>query len=412
MLAASAALVLALVGGAFGPGAPEHDAPQVRKVREGQFSASILALDLAATSNLAAIALSDGGVRLWRIDTGQAVHALVFPEPDSELRDGIEVEPMRVRFSPDGKRLGVSHLSRIHLYDTATWHEVFSLGIPGENAVRPRRVPTLARRPAHEEEQTAQEMNREFTKKMAAGDGATRITDFAFTPDGSAVLAGYCRGACYDNPGFYRIEFASGADPCRLWDVQSGRILWERTYDADAVVERVVTSPDGKLFAAVSKRPGWTTVQVHSLRTGERLYSLPSAPFLAVVPPSIRFTPDGKYFITFLASPRGKERRPWEYQALYDPRTGAKVAEFAERIGAYDADISPDGRWLATPTSRLITFKIYDVLARRAVFVERREFPWGWRGPRVDTVRFDPAGSYLVVASGEAGRVAVYQIAP
>ncbi len=96
--------------------------------------------------------------------------------------------------------------------------------------------------------------------------------------------------------------------------------------------------------------------------------------------------------------------------AVYDARDGNRVAEFSGESGECAADISPDGRWLAAPTPNFITFKIYDVQTRKVVAIERSEFPWGWRGPPVDRVRFDPDGKYLVVASRKAGRLAVYQI--
>lgn len=383
----------------------------VHKVREEQVSASILSLDLAATSDLAAASLSDGRVHVWRVDSGEAVHDFTFPVVDSELRDNSLAEPIRVRFSPDGKTLAISHLSRVYLYDVASWRAVISLGVPGEDAARPRPSPRLAIRPTHEEHKTAGEMGRAYMETMAKGDGATRITDFAFTPDGSAILAAYCRGACFDDPGSYAFYHPSGKDPVRLWELPSGRMLWERVYGADVVVGRVVPSPDGRLFAAANKQPGWCTVQVHDLKTGERLYSLHSVEFFPGLDPSIRFTPDGGHLITFLTGPTTKKFRPWEHLGMYVVRDGSRAAEFNGKIGAHDADISPDGQWLAAPTENRLTFKVYDMKTQKRV-VLITEFPWGWTGPPLDRVRFAPSGKYLVVASRGLGRLAVYRIEP
>jgi len=388
---------------AFAQGA----APHLRKIRKEQFPGSILALDLAATSNLAVVALSGGRVRVWRIDTGETVHEFTFPEPDSALRDRDQVEPIRVGFSPDGKTLGASHLSRIYLYDTADWREVGRFGVEGEDSVRPRPVPTPAPRPAYEEHRTAQEMGQAYTEMLAAGDGATRITDFAFTPDGSAILAAYCRGACYDRRLFV---WPSGKDPVRLWDARSGQLLWEHVYSHEAVIEQVVPSPDGKLFAAASFQPGWRTVQVYDLKSGERLSSLPPGRKDPDEVPSILFTPDSKRLITIRTDPLTRKFRPWEHLAMYDVHDGTKLADFPGQIRSSNADISPDGRWLVAPPLNLMTFWIYDVETQKIVYYEKH-LPWGWRDP-VDRVRFDPSGRYLVVALWGLGKLAVYQIGP
>lgn len=405
----SVALIAALtmVGPACKPALAERRAPRIQKVREEQFPSSILALDLAATSNLAAVALSDGRVRVCRIDTGATVHEFTFTTPDSELRLADQTEPVRVRFSPNGKILAISHLSRIYLYDTTGFAEMASLGVQDEDAVRPRKRPGLTRRPDREEERTAQQMGEGYQKRMAQGDGATRLTDFAFTKDGSSVIAAYCRGACYDDPiHFRRADFPSGKDPVRLWALASRRLLWERTYGPDVVVERVVPSPDGKVFAAVL---GSSTVQICGLQNGNPLHSVQRTRVLVGATPSVLFTADGTQVITFLARPADKKFRPWERLALYNVQNATSLAEFSGTIGQCDADLSPDGRWLVAPTPNLVTFKIYDVETRQPIAVAR-DFPWGWGGPPVDRVRFDPDGKYLVVASRKAGRSAVYQI--
>jgi WD40 repeat protein len=157
-----------------------------------------------------------------------------------------------------------------------------------------------------------------YDKKMADGDGATRITDFAFTPDGSAILAAYCRGGTFDYPGDFSFASVSGKDPVRLWDVRSGQLLWEHVYSPKAVIKRVVPSPDGKLFAAVGKEeePREDTLQIHDLNTGERLYALPGIWFLSRGRSSILFTPDSKRLITIRADPLTRKFRPWEHLAM------------------------------------------------------------------------------------------------
>jgi hypothetical protein len=45
------------------------------------------------------------------------------------------------------------------------------------------------------------------------GDGRTRITDFAFTPDGTAIVVSYCRISCYDMPSGVRWMISNGHEP-------------------------------------------------------------------------------------------------------------------------------------------------------------------------------------------------------
>jgi len=58
---------------------------------------------------MAAVALSDLRVRVWRLDSGQVERELSFPEPetDQRLKLDSDVEPISLRFSPDGKTLAV-----------------------------------------------------------------------------------------------------------------------------------------------------------------------------------------------------------------------------------------------------------------------------------------------------------------
>jgi WD40 repeat protein len=385
---------------------------RLKKVREHRFSSPIHCLALAASRSLAAVALNNERVHVWRLESGETVHDFAFGEPDSELRNiGYAFEPIRLSFAPDGSTLAISFLGRIRLYQTTTWAEIASLGVPGEDALRPRKPPVFGRRPDHEENRTAKQMAEDYVKGRARGDGATRITDMAFTPDGSRILAAYCRGEYFDESyhSDHLYFFESGNDPVRLWDVRGSRLLWERVYRGGGLVERVFPSPDGRRFAAagVSGSP-----RVCDLSSGEPLYSLPGvAPFRGRAP-SILFARDGAQFITLSAAPGDKTSRPSGRLVIHDSRNGAELAGFGERAGGYEADISPDGRWLAAVTTNGITFKIYDMQTRKVAFVESRQFPWGWRGPLADTVRFDPGGSYLVVASRAEGRLAVYQIAP
>jgi WD40 repeat protein len=374
------------------------------EIRTQRLPAPVLDLDLSPSGSvmLCAARLADGRVLVWRIETGEILHHYAFPAPDSELRQRDEIEPIHVRFSPDGTTLAVSYLSRIHVFDTTGWGEIASLGVQGEDAVRPRPRPALRRRADDEERQTPQQMGQDFEKRMARGDGATRITDFAFTPDGSAVLAAYCGGGYYDYPGF-SVAWGSGKDPVRLWALPSGRLLWERVWDPDSVVRRVTPSPDGKRFAVVIQRKREGTLAMCDLASGQWSYplALQRLALFRGVPP-LFFTAEGRYLVAGLP---GHYKRPPIPGAFieFDPSDGRRVAELPRQADFGDADISSDGRWLVTSTLRGMKILMWDVAARKVVL---RKLP-SWRAT-ITKVRFDPSGRFVVAVDGGKGLAFVY----
>ncbi len=204
--------------------------PTIRDVRVERLPAPILSLDVAPSSDLAVAAMSDGRVRALHLDNGELVHEFGFTEPDTDLRqkDEGEVEPIRVRFAPDGKTLGVSYLSRVHLYNVGVWSELKTIGVEGEDVMRPIPQPRLSSHPVVEKE--PDDINtgtRKWAQRKTLGDGRTRITDFAFTADGSRMVVSYCRETCYDRPCLFALRFASGQDPVRLWEVSTRRMFIE-----------------------------------------------------------------------------------------------------------------------------------------------------------------------------------------
>jgi WD40 repeat protein len=402
--------------------------PFLQELRVDKLSKFISAFDIANGSDLAAAALSDLRVRVWRLSSGEVVREFSFPEPetDQRLKLADEVEPISVRFSPDGKMLAISFLSVIHFYDVGNWQEKVSLGVAGEDNLRPdisvtSATPQVKRRTAEEAktqaEQPIPDINqtmREWAAQRHRGDGRTRITDFGFTRDGSFILAAYCRGACWVGSGEPLLPDPSGKDPVRLWDFRSGRILWEHVYDAQGVINRVVPSPDDKRFAAANAEFGPCTVGVYDLSDGRALYSLPSKP-PRCDPPSLLFLPGGESFVTARTEegPRkNRKDRPWENLAMYETSTGKMIAEFSGRDKVREADISADGRWLASTTWWGRQFQIWDVQARKPIITQVPK-EWKWKQYRlIDHVRFSPDGRWLVVGSDSSGELAVYQFGP
>jgi WD40 repeat protein len=179
--------------------------PHLQEARLDRLSAFILSLDIASGCDLAAAALADRRIRVWKLSSGEVQHEFSFPAPeiDEHLRVAGEVEPISVRFSPDGKYLAISFLSRIYLYDVVTWTEKMSLGVPGEDQHRADlkitpETPQLERRTTEQAQADKNkpvlglnESMRAWAHAKMRGDGRTRMTDFAFTKDGSSIIAAY-----------------------------------------------------------------------------------------------------------------------------------------------------------------------------------------------------------------------------
>jgi WD40 repeat protein len=396
----------------------------LREIRVDRFPGAILSLDVGSNSNLVA-ALSDLRVHVWDLESGESLHEFPFPEPPTEARQKLasEIEPIHVRFSPDGKTLAVSFLSRIYLYEVGSWREIQTLGVAGEDTMRPRPTPQLEKRPdsgQKSEEKPSPNLNRamhDWLETKRQGDGRTRITDFKFTSDGSFILAAYCRGSCYKIPGRFVGASPTGNDPVRLWEVNSGRLLWERVLDPDGVVERVVPAPDGRRFAVAETKPGLCAVGVYDLKDGHVAFSLPWISFAGIAP-TLRFTPDSRYLLTFHAEEGpikfvgGRVKYiPWAHLALYEVSDGKITEAFPGKDEVRDSDLTGDGRWLVSTNWRGLRFQIWNVEERKPLIMATPK-EWKWHGPPIDRVRFSPDGRRLIVGSDSAGMLAVFQFDP
>lgn len=398
--------------------------PTLRQVRIERLSKSILAFDIANGSDLAATALSDLTVRVWRLSSGQVVHEFSFPEPltDQDLKLENEVEPITLHFSPDGKTLAVGFLNAIHLYDIETWEEEKTFSVAGEQKLRqdikitPER-PELTRRSAEEanaeKSKPAPNINQTMRKWAAErhqGDGRTRISDFTFARSEQLVLASYCRGACWVWPGVRRDRFPSGNDPVRLWNAHTAKTVWENRYDPKGVISRVVLLPDGNQFLAVNSQLGHCAVGAFDIITGHSQWSHPVGP--CDQPPSIVVLQDGLSFITNRVDEANRENRNkklYRYAAIYDTRTGKKIVDLPEADGISEADGSSDGRWLASITWKGTQFQIWDLQAKKVIL---KAVPKGWSRTAdcvLNRIRFSPDNPWLVVGCNARGDLAVYK---
>jgi WD40 repeat protein len=382
--------------------------PAVREMRVERLSAPVLSLDVAPGGDLAVAAMSDGRARVWHLDTGELVREFSFTEPDTDARqkDEGEVEPIRVRFAPDGKALGVSYLSHVYLYSVAAWSESKALGVDGEDVVRPIPRPELSSRSAIEK--TPDDINtdtRKWDQRKTLGDGRTRITDFAFTAGGAELVVSYCRQSCYDRPSSFAFRFPGPSDPVRLWELKTGRMMWEHHSDLNQIPERVVPSPDGKLFAEVVFQPGHWLLQLQDFATSRELCSIVFLPHLHPhEPPDVAFTPDSRHFVTLWSEPK----KMWQ-MAMFDATSGDIVEHFIDHAGAQRVAASTNGLWLAITTWRGAALKLWDLERRKPLLTITPRF--AGVHPRTLDVRFAMNDQRVVVSDKSNGLVFTYALA-
>jgi len=395
--------------------------PTIDQIRIERFSKSILAFDIANESDLAAAALSDLEIRVWRLSSGQTVHEFSFPEAptDQNLKLSDEYEPVSLHFSPNGRTLAVGFLSAIHLYDVETWTEDQPLSLVGESDLRAGiivtpKTPRLTPRTSEEAKaqsqrpvQTINETMRQWAARRRQGDGRTRIRDFTFSRDGQFILATYCRGGCWWSPEG-TVAFASGRDPVRLWQLRQNKIIWERAYDPKGVLSPIVTSLNGRIFLAVDSEMARCAIGAYDLGSGQALWSHNFGPCLH--PSYIHILPDDHSFVANRIEEADRNNKDWKYAALYDTSTGNKVADLPKADGISAADVSSDGHWLASITWTGTQFQIWDFQAKKIIV---RDVPKGWRRTAdcvLNRIRLSPDNNWLVVGCNLRGDLAVFKI--
>jgi len=384
--------------------------PSIREVRQLHVNAQIMSLSLSSTKNIAAVALSNGTVQVFALDSGRTEKEILFGVRRSDAaQEEAGSEIIRVRFSPIANILAVSYLSRIYLFECDTWKQIGALGVEGEDTPKWNSEGQPIDKSVAPTQKPERDPFHEYVRRSALGDGRLRVTDFAFSPDGSKVLAGYCRGTCNVALPYwsYVNAHAGGDDPVRLWDLQTGGLIWQRMFDADLVITRVVIEPRGQFFAASTTMVNAERyVYLHELSTGRRIWTLP--PFYEGFDVPMIFTPDGAKLITILSEAAGGEKLYYQHLGIYDVTSGQKVGELRDRHGASNADLTPDGKWLAAQMWSEPGFQLWD-LDRGAAVSKKRPSGFYWRRRFTDIIRFSPDGQLLVVGNSIDGRLAILE---
>lgn len=365
-----------------------RDVPSLHEILDADLGFPILGFDVSNNSDLTALALGGGKVRVFRTDSGEVLHEFAFESANGKR------EILRVHFSPDGKLIAISHRGIVQLFEVGSWRELSPVGPESKDGLQ----------------------SRETIPPLGAEDELTTVTDFAFTRDGRTVIAGYCQAGCEPSVTIETVLIArpTGRNLLRLWDLDRRRIIWQA--NTAEVPERVVPSPDEMVCAVVSQMltGQYRNIRVYDLKKGELLYSLPEFRSNSLAP-NVLFTSDGKNFITASRTSSGEGQKSHRdycqrmHLGIFEVQSGKSVSQIVNSYGAVDAAaLSADDRWLAAQTCMVPGFQLWDMRTSEAVLRVHPRIK-AWKNLAVDILVFSQDGRSLVVANARHGLLAVFR---
>lgn len=295
--------------------------------------------------------MGKGGVQIWDAATGKQLRTIPFPKDYLSQFDPLPL-------SPDGRTLYVPLQRDQSVRISKDGHPAIRRKVDGEIQVwdlpTGRKLPPLRHTPPH------------------------GVLVVALSADGKWLAA---------------VERRVNDDGTRTKDVLT---LWDvRARTARDLAEgrgRVVPSfaPDGKTLAApfVDSENKRSALALWDASSGKKRTILHSATDYYGVPV---FSPDGRYVAIELNMPKG---RPPEIK-LWEVATGQEVGSFAAQDTSYFGNqlaFSPDGRWLAATTGEGGKVFLYDVQARKLLWVRNLG-----KKPLLRDPAFSPDGKWLAV---------------
>jgi WD40 repeat protein len=233
----------------------------------------ILAIAGSPDGRLVATAGVDNVIRLWDSQSGELVRQI---KGSRGFINGLA-------FSPDGKRL---------------------LSAAGDRKVRLWDV------------QTGEEL-RIYDQTMEV------LASVAFSPDGRLAL---CSG------GYFNNTKTPLGEMLRVWDLESGNVVFRLQPKVRSVIKQAVFSPDGRSVAAVDLDAHG--LGVWDLEKGVRTHLIPRT---SGTIQDLAFSPDGRLILTGHAGSR---------MVLCEVESGRVVREFEGHTGPVQTvALSPDGRY-------------------------------------------------------------------
>ena len=347
-----------------------------------------------------ASASDDMTVRLWDVETGEALQTL----------EGHSSAVTHVVFSPDGTRLAsASDDSTVRLWDAETGAALQTLEGHSSAITRVVFSPDGTRLASASRDMTVRLWDVKTGEALQTLEGHFDwVSHVVFSPDGTTlastsddmtvwlwdvetgaalqILEGYSSAVRHVafSPDGARLASASDDSTVRLWDAETGAALQTLEGHSSAIT-RVVFSPDGTTLASASRD---RTVRLWDAETGEALQTL-EAHSSAVT--HVVFSPDGAR----LAS-ASHDMTAW----IWDVETGEALQTLEGHSSAVTHVVfSPDGARLAS-ASRDRTVRLWDAEIGEAF--QLLESYAGWvMHVGVSHVVFSPDGTTLASASDD-----------
>jgi len=322
-------------------------------------------LDVSEDGRWIATAGQLNEAQIWDIETGALV---------AELQ-GHEDPVAVVRFSPDSQTLATGdERGRCRI-----WHREGNAWVGGPWLVgHSRSINALA-----------------FTQQgrrlvSASGDNTCGQWDVASGEELSELVLrhpGWVTGLDVTDGGEMALTSCDDGK-LRLWSLEDAQLLQTIDPPENVMFTSLDISPDGRLAAAACAAKG--TVQLWRLDTGEEIVGEDQQAWLNLGGRSgilwaARFAPQGNRLLTI----GGNDAQMWDLE------TRAKVARFTPHGTVASADISPDGRLLATGSwDRSV--KIWDIDEGTAI----RKLDGVHEG-YVNSVEFSPDGGQILTCSDD-----------
>jgi WD40 repeat protein len=291
---------------------------------------SVTKVALSPDKTWVAVSSNYGPVKKVNLDSSETQQII---DPEGPNVTGLAI-------SPDGKRIAISHLDYVQVWNAETNGQGFQL--PENTDERPDNGTSTSIKALAWSKDGNYLITGSEDKKLVFWEFATkskihtfetseRITALEVSPDNKTLLAGTGNG---------KIEF---------WDLSTKKLTRTRNTNIPFAIVQLVFSADGNFFYAASER---STVLVYDQRTAKELKIL-SDPLSSIS--SVAVTPDANYIATGSAN---RSPKIWNMTTGFQPIRSFDLSELSETS---DLDLSPNQKQIAMVGGYSEVIEVHDL---------------------------------------------------